>query len=92
MPSKRWYLEERDQGSLYVIVDGLQMDRNGKAVRCLRTITEASTEPRASAYKDQALIVLADCMYLSIYMHVSTPLMHTIIDISTRTHIGKVSS
>ncbi|KAL5488974.1 hypothetical protein EMCRGX_G018008 [Ephydatia muelleri] len=35
MPSKRWYLEERDQGSLYVIVDGLEMDRNGKAAKFL---------------------------------------------------------
>lgn len=50
-------MEERDEGRLYIIVNGLEMNRNGKAVGCLRTITEASTEPRASAYQDQALIV-----------------------------------
>lgn len=66
MPSKRWYLEKSNQGCVYVIVDGLEMVTNGKAVGCLRTITEASTEPRASTYKDQALMV---CCYKDVSMN-----------------------
>lgn len=63
MPSKRWHLTARDDGSIFVVVEGREMERSGKSVGCVRTVLNGATEQRATSYKEQALIVRLGIIY-----------------------------
>lgn len=56
MPSKRWYLEVRED-QILVFYDGQEMKRNGKFVGRIRTLSDGGNEPKAKGYKAQAILV-----------------------------------